>query len=126
MSTFLLAYRVPKDYVPGSPEVVPAWKAFFEGLRANLVDVGNPVFDRTTLGCCAADTVLGGYSLVTADDLDAAVALAAGCPALTIGGGVEVGELTLLNPDSVTTTVDDHARAAGLAGRAAAGSSATA
>jgi hypothetical protein len=99
MSTFLFTYRVPKDYIPGSPEVVPAWRAYFDGLSANLLDVGNPVFERTTLGRCAADTVLGGYSLVSADDLDAAVALAAGCPVLTIGGGVEVGELTLLNPD---------------------------
>jgi hypothetical protein len=38
-----------------------------------------------------------GYTLVTADDLDAAVALARGCPFLQHDGGVEVGELTLLN-----------------------------
>jgi hypothetical protein len=41
--------------------------------------------------------VLGGYTLITADSLDAAVALAEGHPLITRGGGVEVGELTLLN-----------------------------
>jgi hypothetical protein len=126
MSTFLFTYRVPKNYIPGSAEVVPAWKAWCAGISANLLDVGNPVFERSTLGSCAADTVLGGYSLVSADDLDTAVALAEGCPVLAIGGGVEVGELTLLNPDRVTTTVEDHARAADLAGHARGGSGSTA
>jgi hypothetical protein len=66
-------------------------------LDANLVDRGNPVFVRSTLGNCGADTVLGGYTLVAADDLEAALRLAKGCPMLDAGGGVEVGELTLLN-----------------------------
>ena len=41
-------------------------------------------------------TELGGYSIVSADDLSAAVAIARSCPALSAGGGVEVGELTRL------------------------------
>jgi hypothetical protein len=55
------------------------------------------VFVRKTLGNCDAETTLGGYSLIKADDLKAAVALAEGCPVLNEGGGVEVGELTILN-----------------------------
>jgi hypothetical protein len=55
------------------------------------------VFVRKTLGNCDAETALGGYSLIKADDLQAAVALAEGCPVLNEGGGVEVGELTILN-----------------------------
>jgi hypothetical protein len=57
------------------------------------VDRGNPAFERSTLGNCGADTPLGGYTLVTADDLAAAVVLAEGCPLLQEGGGVEIGEL---------------------------------
>jgi hypothetical protein len=114
MSKFVFAYRPASNYAPGADSMA-AWNAWFQDLGANVVDVGNPVFTRTTLGNCAADTVLGGYSIVTADDLEAAVALAAGCPLLESGGGVEVGELTLLNPASVATTVEDHARATGLA-----------
>jgi hypothetical protein len=61
-------------------------------------------------------TVLGGYSIIDADDdLDAAITLAEGCPTLTTAGGIEVGEITPLNPESVGTTTDDHARATGLA-----------
>jgi YCII-related domain len=115
MSKFLFAYRAPKNYSPGSDDVMAAWNAWLEGLGPNLVDAGNPVFERSTLGNCVTDTVLGGYSLITADDLDAAVALAQGCPALRNGGAVEVGELTLANPDSVASTVADHARATQLA-----------
>jgi hypothetical protein len=59
-------------------------------MGANLVDRGNPVFESSTLGNCATDTVLGGYSLVTADDLEAAVALAKGCPALEEGPAASV------------------------------------
>jgi hypothetical protein len=68
-----------------------------EQLSANLVDRGNPVFERSTVGNCGADTELTGYSLVTADDLEAAVALAKGCPVLQSDCGVEVGEITVLN-----------------------------
>jgi hypothetical protein len=32
-----------------------------------------------------------GYSVVAAEDLDSALALAKDCPALRVGGGVEVG-----------------------------------
>jgi hypothetical protein len=93
MPTFVLAYRSAKGYVP-SPETGQAWRSWFEGMGDSLVDLGKPVIDRTALGNHDAEsTQLGGYSLVTADDLEAAVAIAKGCPALSSGGGVEVGEL---------------------------------
>jgi hypothetical protein len=96
MPTYLITNRAPKNY-RGSADAMPAWNAWFERLSANLVDRGNPVFERRTLGNCGTDTELGGYTLVTADNLEAAVALAEGCPHLANGGGVEVGELTILN-----------------------------
>jgi hypothetical protein len=96
MYTYVFVYRTPKNYTGGSGDAMAAWNAWFEQLGANLVDRGNPVFTSSTLGECGGGT-LGGYSLVTADDLDEAVALAKGCPFLSEGGGVEVGELTLLN-----------------------------
>ena len=72
---------------------MPDWTAWFDKMGASVVDLGNPVFDRTTVGNCGPDTDLGGYTLVTADGFGAAVALAEGCPLLHDGGGVEVGEL---------------------------------
>ncbi len=94
MATFVLTYRSPKGYVPGSsPETMAAWQAWFEGMGDQLTDVGKPVIDRTSLGNCGLDTQLGGYSLISADDLESATVLAKGCPHLTHGGGVEVGAL---------------------------------
>jgi YCII-related domain len=113
---FLLVYRSAKNYTPGDPDVMASWQAFFEGLGGSLVDTENPIFARSALGDCETNTtVLGGYSIIDADDLDAAIALAEGCPVLTTAGGVEVGEITPLNPENVGTTVDEHARATGLA-----------
>jgi hypothetical protein len=116
MSTFLFAYRAPKNFTPGDPEAPAAWQAFFEDLGSNVIEVGNPIFARTPVGNPAGDTVLGGYSLISADDLESAVAMTRGCPALENGGGVEVGEITPVGPDGVATGIEDQARAAGLAG----------
>ena len=74
-----------------------AWNEWFDRLGSHLVDRANPVFKRVTVGNHTADTNLGGYTLITADDLDTAAALAAMSPMLRWGGGVEVGELTPIN-----------------------------
>lgn len=96
MPTYLITNRPLKDQAP-SASAMAAWNAWFDALGADLVDRGNPAFTRKTLGNCGADTVLGGYTLVKADSLADAVALAKSCPVLKENGGVEVGELTLLN-----------------------------
>ena len=83
--------------VTNVPDMSNSATAWFDELSDNVVDRGNPVFERTTLGDCGPETVLGGYTLIAADNLDAAGALAANCPMLAGAGGVEVGELTSLN-----------------------------
>jgi hypothetical protein len=98
MPSYVFTYRTRKDYAPSS-DTMEAWKGFFDGLGSHLVALGNPTFARRAIGAEPAKTVLGGYSIVEADDLDAAVALASGCPTLQHGGGVEVGELTVLDRD---------------------------
>ena len=98
MTTFLFSYRMPQAYVPGRPEAAAAWAAWFQEMGASVTDHGNPVFESASLGHCGEGTALGGYSLITADDLDAAIALAKGCPALAEGAGVEVGVITELIP----------------------------
>ena len=95
MASFVFSYRVPHDYKPGSPETVAAWRDFFSSLGAGLADTGHAAVQSAVLGNIGADTRLGGYSIVTADDLDAAMALAKGCPALGMGAGVEIGQLAV-------------------------------
>jgi hypothetical protein len=98
MTTFLFSYRAPKGYAPGS-DAVAAWTTWFEEMGNSVSDRGNPVFESAGLGNCGADTNLGGYSLITAEDLDTALALAKGCPVLREGaGGVEVGVITEVSP----------------------------
>jgi len=63
MPTFLLVYRSAKNYTPGDPDVMASWQAFFEGRGGNLVDTGDPIFARSTLGDCEPDaTALGARS----------------------------------------------------------------
>jgi hypothetical protein len=88
---FLFSYRVPKDYQPGA-ETGKAWEAWFESLGSSRIDTGHAVVATRTLGKLDAGiTRLGGYSVVTAEDMEAAAALAEGCPALQLGGGMEIG-----------------------------------
>ena len=91
MATFVLTPRPSKNST-GPADMAP-WTAWFEQLGASVVDHGKPVFERGAVGNCGTDTVLGGYFLLTADNLEAAVALARGCPTIGQGGGIEVGEL---------------------------------
>jgi hypothetical protein len=94
---YLIANRAPKGY-RDSAESFAAWNAWFDRLGDSLMDRGNPVSgERASLGNCGSDTELGGYTLVAADSLEAAIALASGCPRLEVGGGVEIGRLTILN-----------------------------
>ncbi len=96
MPTYVIVNRAPQGF-KGSAESMTNWNTWFANLGAQLTDRGNPVFRRVVRGNCSTDTVLGGYTLITADNLDAAVALTDRCPALDYGGGVEVGELLELN-----------------------------
>ena len=90
MAKFVFSYRVARDYQPGA-ESGRAWEAWFERVGSSRVDTGHGVVATRTLGRLDARTRLGGYSLVTAEDIDGAAVLAKRCPALQLGGGVEIG-----------------------------------
>jgi len=98
MATFLFSYRMPAEYQPGRPDAIANWDAFFQGLGDRVVDAGKPVSETAEVGYCGAGTRPGGYSLISAEDLESAVALAQGCPALAEGAGVQVGLLRDLAP----------------------------
>jgi hypothetical protein len=91
MIKYVFSFRVPSEYVPGAGTAAE-WQAWFGGLGSALVDVGNAVTDYATLGeVGGSGSRMVGYSVVSAEDMDSALALAKDCPALRVGGGVEVG-----------------------------------
>ena len=93
MATFVFAYRAPENNTAGSADALAAWASWFESMGDHIADIGKPVVEVSALGNVGAGTRLGGYSIVTADDLEAAVALAKGCPFVEGSGGIEVGVL---------------------------------
>ena len=64
------------------------------GARRPAQGPRQPGIAATALGASVTDTTLGGYSLIRAGTLDAASALARGCPMLNDGGAIEICELT--------------------------------
>jgi hypothetical protein len=98
MANYLLTYHggsMPEGEV-AQADVVKAWTDWFGTLGAALVDGGNPVThtkaisgDGSVMDASSGPT---GYSIIKADNLDAAVALAKGCPVLGGGANVLVSE----------------------------------
>jgi hypothetical protein len=73
------------------------WGRWFEALDSAVVDGGVATGTAKTVGPGGSISDCGsrgitGYSIVSADSLDAAVELAKGCPVLEIGGAVDVYE----------------------------------
>jgi hypothetical protein len=106
MADFVFVYRTPTAVAQSrseageytaSPDHLASWEAWFSEIGASVTGPGSPAFASSTLGETGPGTALAGFTIVTADDLEAAVALAQGCPVLHQGGGVEVGELTTVN-----------------------------
>ena len=91
MANYVFSYRVPSGYAPG-PETAAEWQAWFGTMDSALVSVGHAVTDYASLGEVGGSASrFVGYSVVSAEDLGSAVTLAKDCPALRVGGGVEVG-----------------------------------
>jgi hypothetical protein len=91
MANYVFSFRVPSDYRPDAG-TGDEWRAWFGGLGSALVDLGNAVTDYASLGDVGgSDSRMVGYSVVSAEHMDAALALAQDSPALRVGGGVEVG-----------------------------------
>lgn len=100
MRTYLIATRAPAGFRPPQ-EAFAGLTAWFERLGEHVADCANPAFGAAAVGNTRRDTVLAGYTLVTAESLEAAVVLAEQHPLVTGGGGVEVVELTAVEVGNV-------------------------
>lgn len=101
MPQFLFAYHGGKT--PETPEegekVMAAWQAWMGGMGDALTIPGAPVgMSKTVSGGGVADdggaNPVSGYTVVTADSIEAACDMAKGCPMVVDGtGSVEVAEI---------------------------------
>jgi hypothetical protein len=77
--------------------VMVAWGAWYGDLGQAVVDGGNPFGPSTSVASDGsisqgAPSALTGYTVVSADSLDAATEHAKSCPILASGGRVDVYE----------------------------------
>jgi hypothetical protein len=101
MSHFIFAYHGGNR--PDTPEegaqVMAQWEAWFKEMGDAVVNPGNPVgMSKTVSGSGVTDdggaNPLSGFTIVSAGGIDAAVAMAKGCPMVADGSGtVEVAEI---------------------------------
>jgi hypothetical protein len=93
MANYVLTFRGQPGRTPTAEEEA-RWPAWFGQIGASIADTGNRVGQARSVGYRGErDDVLRGYIVITAADLDAAVAIAQGCPVLQQGGSLEVGEI---------------------------------
>jgi hypothetical protein len=87
---------------PSSPEegekAMAKWIAWYKDMGSAVADMGNPAGPSKTIGANGRvsetnGNALTGYSILEAKDMEAALALAKGCPIYAAGGSVEVAEL---------------------------------
>lgn len=100
MAEFVLVYHggsMPETEEDGKA-LMAAWGGWMGSPGSALAEPGNPFSNSSTVQSDGSVSSGGGsnpasgYSVLEADSLDAAAALAKGCPVLTIGGSVEVAE----------------------------------
>ena len=100
MSEFILAYH--GGTMPESPEegakIMEKWNGWIEKSGSSMVNPGSPVGMSKTVSPSGVtndggSNPLSGYSIVKADDIDGAIAVAKTCPHLEYGGTIEVAEL---------------------------------
>ncbi len=106
MGKFLFVYRRAKNIDEMAPEemqqMMQKWQAWLgEGLQKGwLLEKGNPLTQEGRVvnakkvvldgPFVESKEIVGGFSIVQADTLDAAAVLAKDCPILLTGGSVEI------------------------------------
>ena len=99
MATYVYLYQ--GGGIPETQEqqdaVMAAWGAWYGELGDAVVDGGNPFGPSREVAADGssrdgARSHFTGYTIVSADSLDAATKMAAGCPVLSDAGRVEVYE----------------------------------
>ena len=100
MSNYIIAYHGGRK--PESPEEgakhMAKWKAWVGGLGDAVVNPGTPlgkskIVSSSGVSDDGGPNAMSGFSIVKADNMDAALEMAKGCPFLELGGTLEVAEV---------------------------------
>jgi hypothetical protein len=97
MANYVFVYRggMPQSDAEKARSLTE-WSAWFKTLGAAVVDKGAPAGKSRTVtssgGAESIATGYSGYSIVRADSIDAAIALAKSCPIYKDDGRVEVAK----------------------------------
>ena len=99
MAKFVLAYHGKPDIQTkeDGAALMVAWKAWSAGLGDAVVDPGMPVGASMTVTAKGVEegggsNPLSGITIVQADTIEEAIAMAKGCPHLSGTGTIEVAE----------------------------------
>ncbi len=81
--------------------VMAEWGAWYASMGDSLVDGGAPISHSTAIGSDGpidAPASLTGYTIIQAADMEAATAIAQGCPVLPNGHSVQISECIDMGP----------------------------
>ena len=101
MPNYMLTYHgeMSMEDMPTDPEAIQAvmaeWEAWYGSMGDALVDGGAPISMSTAIdadGSVDAPAKLSGYTIIRADDMAAATAIAQGSPVLPNGHSVQISE----------------------------------
>jgi len=104
MAQFMITYLGGDK--PASPEEgqqhMAKYMSWLSSLGESAVSPANPLKNTTIVNSdgsvtSGSKTSMSGYTIVEADSMDAALAIAKACPFLEIGGSLEVSELVQMN-----------------------------
>jgi len=100
MARFMITYLGGDK--PATPEEgqqhMAKYMAWLSSLGEAAVSPANPLKNTTTVNpdgsvVNASKTSMSGYTIVEADSMEAALAIARACPFLEVGGSLEVSEM---------------------------------
>jgi hypothetical protein len=92
MPSYVFTYRQPKEQ-PLNMEAADQWFEWFDEIGEHITVPGSAVSTARQIGNVDGSQRVSCFTVISARDLDHAVELAQGCPAIGQGFGLEVGEL---------------------------------
>ena len=85
MKKFVFLYNSDPNEVP-SDDAMDVWMTWFDSIKESLLDMGNPFMGGMLVTSSSASAItsemnpMSGYTVIKAEDMDAAVAIAKTCP----------------------------------------------